>query len=852
MPCFAKVRHDVGLAAKGFLLSLAFLCLPIDCIGQATLGNQCIGTDCENMSADSGDSQTQSKDSSDQKQSSIRNDSRRIVEHRNPHETQKYETLPPDFNLSNVPTMPEYTKTGFEKYVQAAIGVELPIFGHEYFRDVPTTFAPMDRVPVQSDYVIGPGDELLIRAWGKIDVDVEVVVDRTGQIYLPRVGAIRVAGIRYDQLNAFIRSAIGRFFKDFDLNVNIGQLRSIQVLVLGYARRPGTYTVSSLSTLANALFESGGPAASGSMRHAQLKRNNEVVTDLDLYDLILKADKSKDVTLQTGDVIYIPRVGPLVALAGSVNRPAIYELRESTELGAVLEDSGGLTSVAATGRVVLERLNEHTERVVDEFSLNPEGLKHEMQDGDIVRVYAMSPRIANAVTLRGNVAQQGRYRWHEGMRVSDLIPSRDVLIARRYWNERNNVVRSSEYDDFGVSSRRRSKTTGQPPTAQQGQPLLAQPMDENQQSVQESNQQLRNNQQLMPERDGEEDRVGIKQNDTVAPNLAENQPEEDLAADIRRRATDINWEYAVIERTDNRDLTTQLIPFNLASAIDQPSSNDNQQLLAGDIVTVFSQKDIPVSTEARTKFVKVEGEVRAPGLYRVGPGETLRDVVRRSGGISSHAYLFGAELHRESTLQAQKKQLAQMVARMQRELQEQSGLTSPGIAPDDLTETRLRIQEQRDFIDNLAHLQPTGRVVLELKPRDSTIEDVPAMALEDGDKFFIPAKMETVEVFGSVYNENAFRFKPHKLVPEYVNNAGGFTRGADKANVFVIRADGTVISRQQHHGFINRFETVRLMPGDAIVVPQRFRTTSVLRSLRDWTQVFAQLALGAAAINVLK
>ncbi|HTS38106.1 MAG TPA: SLBB domain-containing protein [Candidatus Solibacter sp.] len=795
---------------------------------------------------DSAGGQAQSRDTNNQSRTSTGSNGRRIVQHGNPRGMREPATLPPDFNLSNLATMPEYTKTGFERYVQAEIGVELPIFGHEYFRDVPTTFAPVDRVPVQADYVVGPGDELLIRAWGKIDVDVEVVIDRTGQIYLPRVGAIRVAGIRYDQLGAFIRSAVGRFFKDFDLDVSIGQLRSIQVLVLGYARRPGTYTVSSLSTLANALFESGGPSAGGSMRHAQLKRNNAVVTDLDLYDLILKGDKSKDANLQSGDVIYIPRVGPLVAVSGSINRPAIYELRDSAELGAVLENSGGLTSVASTGRVVLDRLNDHTERVVDEFTLDAEGLKHELKDGDIVRVYAVSPRIGNAVTLRGNVAQPGRYRWHQGMRVSDLIPSRDALIARQYWNERNSLVHSSERDDFSSSLSRRSRLEKERVLTPDGQRALARPMNESEQFAQQDAEQLALG-------DGQlEDRVGIKEDSASDQNLAENQPDEELAADIRRRATDINWEYAVVERTDQRDLTTQLIPFNLARAIDQPSSVDNQALLVGDIVTVFSQKDIPVSTEARTKFVQIEGEVRAPGLYRVGPGETLRDMVRRSGGISSQAYLFGAELHRESTLKAQKKQLAQMVERMQRELQEQSASVSPGIAPEDFTEARVRIQEQRDFIDKLAQIQPTGRVVLELKPSASALDDVPAMALEDGDKFFIPAKLDTVEVLGSVYNENAFRFKPHKLVPEYVNNAGGFTRGADKAHAFVIRADGTVISRQQHHGFINRFETIRLMPGDAIVVPQRFKTGGVLRSLRDWTQVFSQLALGAAAINVLK
>ncbi len=220
------------------------------------------------------------------------------------------------------PRLPEYGRTEFEKFVSASLGQHLPLFGHQFFADVPTTFAPVDRVPVRSDYVIGPGDELLIRAWGKIDLDARVVVDRTGQIYLPRVGSISVSGLRYDQLSGYLHSAVGEFFRDFDLSVTMGQLRSIQVFVLGYARRPGTYTVSSLSTLMNAVFASGGPAANGSMRHVQLKRNDSLVTDLDFYDVILKGEKAADAPLQSGDVIYIPHVGPLVALAGSVNGPA--------------------------------------------------------------------------------------------------------------------------------------------------------------------------------------------------------------------------------------------------------------------------------------------------------------------------------------------------------------------------------------------------------------------------------------------------------------------------------------------------------------------------------------------------
>ena len=251
----------------------------------------------------------------------------------------------------------------------------------------------MDRIPVPADYAIGPGDQLLIRVWGKIDLDVSVTVDRNGQIFLPRVGSLTVAGLRYEQLESYLRAAIGNLYKGFELNVTMGRLRSIQIFVLGSARQPGTYTVSSLSTLVNALFASGGPSATGSMRHIQLRRDNRVLVDFDIYDLLRRGDKSHDVQLLPGDVIYIPPVGPQIAIMGSVNEPGIYELRGETTIAAALTDAGGLTNLAAVDRVLLERIENHRRRRVDDFPLDASGLQHVLNDGDLLRIFPISPAV---------------------------------------------------------------------------------------------------------------------------------------------------------------------------------------------------------------------------------------------------------------------------------------------------------------------------------------------------------------------------------------------------------------------------------------------------------------------------
>jgi polysaccharide export outer membrane protein len=325
----------------------------------------------------------------------------------------------------------------FQEFVASSLGRKLPIYGHSLFDRVPTTFAPVDRIPVTDDYVIGPGDEVLIRAWGQIDLDGKLVVDREGEVFLPKVGALSVAGLKYQQLPEFFRTAIGRVFRNFDLTVSLGQLRSIQVFVVGQARHPGNYTVSSLSTLVNALFASGGPSASGSMRRIQLKRNNLVVTEFDFYDLLLRGDKSKDARLLPGDVIYIPPTGPSIAIAGSVNVPAIYELRDGMTLAGAVEMAGGLATTADGQKAVVERIENHGTRRVEEFPLDQQGWVRPLKDGDVIRIFCLSPRFQNAVTLRGNVAHPGRVEWHGGMRLRDLIPNQEALITRAYWSAAN-------------------------------------------------------------------------------------------------------------------------------------------------------------------------------------------------------------------------------------------------------------------------------------------------------------------------------------------------------------------------------------------------------------------------------
>lgn len=672
------------------------------------------------------------------------------------------------------PAVPE--RSEFQDFVSVALGRTLPMYGYDLFNDAPDTFAPVENIPVTSDYLIGPGDEIVIRGWGQIDVDVRAVVNRNGEIDLPKVGTVNVAGIRYQELQSHIKSAIGKVFRNFKLNVTLGKLRSIQVYVVGHAKQPGVYTVSSLSTLVNTLFASGGPSLNGSLRHIQVKRNGRAISEFDMYDLLLKGDKDKDVALQSGDVIFIPPVGQLVAISGSVNNPSIYELKDDrTSLSGLLELAGGLTNIAEGDKVRVERIADRKMRKVDEFALNAQGLNRILKDGDTVRVEPIQGRFDNAVTLRGNVASPGRYPWKNGMRVSDLIPDKEALIVRDYWAKQNQA------------SRQRSSGTS-------------------------------------------------LHGEIVGHTRAE-----------------INWDYAVIERLKQDDLSTMLIPFNLGLAINGKDSADNQLLQEGDIVTIFSKDEIKVPLAKQSVYVRLEGELNSVGVYKALPDETLRQLITRIGGLSPNAYLYGAELDRESVRSMQQKRLLEMAERMEADISRNlAAKQHSATTKDESISAKLQAEAQLALVGKLRSVQATGRVVLDIPPQNSGIKDLPDIALEDGDRFLVPSKPSTSSVMGMVYNENSFVYQPKLRLSDYLAKAGGPTRDADESRIYLLRADGSVVSAQNSSSVFSSFSNEILMPGDTIVVPELLDKFSMTRELKDWAQIFYQFALGVGGIKLLR
>jgi protein involved in polysaccharide export with SLBB domain len=769
-------------------------------------------------------------------------------------------TMPPNPSQVQRPKSTVWPETEFEQMVADSAGRPLPLFGQSLFDQPPSTFAPMDLLEVPSDYVIGPGDGLEIRIWGQLSADLRVTVDRAGQIYIPQVGQISVAGVHYGELEERLNREISKVFKNFNLTVNVGRLRSIQVLVVGNARYPGTYTIGSLSTLVNAIFASGGPTPQGSLRHIQVRRDSATITDFDFYDLLIKGDKSKDVRLQPGDVLYIPHVGPLVAISGSVNTPAIYEMKDSSTLSDLIELAGDLSTVADTSKVTIDRFVDHQARKTLEFPYDEQSRALPLKDGDIVRVFSIVPRFEDTVTLRGNVANPGRYAWKPGMRVRDLIPNAQALLTRGYWRNRAAIVngRATEYpvvpersrsvlnqqQNEGMSPSGYGATSPNPSGASPDRMGSSNPADapnvtQNQQKS-PANESAQPNDRSLAARQGSQTSGG-----NTNPNVVR-----DVADEVRRYAPEINWDYAIIQRVNPQDLTSKLIWMNPKKAILEGDEESNLELQPGDIVTIFSQRDISVPQADRSQYVIVEGEVMRPGVYKLETNETLRSVLQRAGGLTPNAYVYGSQLTRESARIDQQKSLDELANTMEVQIRQQAVLAAASANPGDLNQI---LAAQEAIINQLRNTRASGRVALDVKPKDKDVNDFPDMVMEDSDRLTIPHTPSTISVVGDVYNPGSFIFTTPNTAGSYLEIAGKGKPQSDMHHAFVLRANGVVVAANNVNGpFVGaKFNRIRLYPGDEIVVPFKLPTGAWVRSLQQWTAIASQLAITAAALAVI-
>ena len=497
----------------------------------------------------------------------------------------------------------------------------------------------------------------------------------------------------------------------------------------------------------------------------------------------------------------------------------------------MLQLANGLTSTANASRVRVESITGGAERSIQNVNLQAAG-SLQLHAGDIISIESISDQFKDAVTLRGNVANPGRYGWHTGMRVYDIIPNREALITRDYFRSRNALGQptpnfQSAPTVQATQGRIAVSTPGGGTSTNATAPTRADAPSASTTNTAGSN----------------------GGGATVGEALTQNNGTFASTTDVLLSAADVDLAYAVVERLDQTTLTTSLIPFNLGAVVNNTDPTQNLALLPGDVVTIFSKADIRVPQSQQTRFVRLEGEFVAAGVYSVRPGETLRQLITRAGGLTSEAYLYASEFTRQSTRRVEQQRLREYADSLDAQITSEANRQIAGALDPAGTaqSTNVAAQNARAAVQRLRTTEATGRIVLKLAPNSAGIENVPDLALEDGDRFIIPRQPSSVTVAGEVYNASAFLFEPSLQVRNYVRDAGGPSRNADTKRIFVIRADGSVVSRQ----YANVVKAPSL-PGDTVVVPPQLVHGSVLRNIVAIANAVGQLALPLSLIAVLR
>ncbi|WP_449284983.1 SLBB domain-containing protein [Marinobacter sp. PE14] len=740
-------------------------------------------------------------------------------------------------------------------------------FGYDLFRGSPTTFAPVTEIPVPSEYTLGPGDVLRIQLWGKENQSLDLPISRDGTISFPQSGPMSVAGLSFDEARQQIRKQVSEQYIGVQASVSLGELRSMRVFVLGEARNPGSYSVSSLSTITNALYVSGGIKQTGSLRNLQHKRDGKLVGTLDLYELLLEGDSSNDNRLQPGDVIFIPPVGKRAGIDGEVYRPALYELKNENTLADLVGMAGGLTSQAYPQRINIERTNEDFLRIIAEADYTvAKGKKARIQAGDRVNIPSISDITGQYVEIAGAVTRPGRFAWMPGMRVSSVIRNIDADLTPMADKRYAAIVRTDKSTDtISVLNLRLRKAVQNPGSEFDFQ------LEEKDKLLIFSDAGKVEREEELPEKSDEiedEERREFTRERLFEPVIRRlksqatpSSPQRTIqitgpvrypgeyplpasrqladavfvAGGLKDSASLSNAEVARYTTDDDGIGKTKILNVNLADAMD---SNGTLVLQSRDRILI---KSIPEF--AKTSTIELKGEVRYPGEYTFRDGETLKQVIERAGGLTDNAFPRGAVFTRAKLRQLEAQRLREAEERLQGDL---LGVQLEG---DGLSgQSADRAQQVEELLEDVQSSRPVGRMVVDLEAVVSD-EGYQAIRLQDGDTLTVPTIPQSVTVFGEVQFPTSHLHQAGLTVDDYLDRSGGPTRQADKSRVYVVKADGSVMLPEKSRWFGSRSQ--QLEPGDTIIMPIDVDRLNQLELWSNVSQIVYQMALGAAAVGNL-
>lgn len=711
-------------------------------------------------------------------------------------------------------------------------------FGHELFDGVPTSFAPATDIPVPANYTIGVGDTVRIQIFGTSNASFDLVVARDGQVSLPNVGPVAVAGLSFTEMREQLVERIEQQSIGVSASVTMGELRSIRIFVLGDVNRPGSYTVSGLSTMTNALFLSGGLLPSGSMRDVQLKRNNRVVSRLDLYDLLLNGNTRKDARMQPGDVIFVPPVDRQASIFGEVLRPAIYEFSERHSIADLIKLAGGVKPSAQRGEAQVVRFNASGGRDMLTVSMSA-AASEPVRAGDIVQIIPGLGSIENAVSLDGHVIRPSKRQWFQGMRLTDLVSSTTQLRAQAdleyvLIHRRAGANRLSKLVSANLSQALAARGSSADLPLRPLDDVIVFSLDgDRSERIRPLLEKIRLQSQLdVPA--GVVTIVGKVR----APGEYPFEPNMRVGDLLRAAGGLLESAYveqaeltrhAVISENGNRETVHQSV--SLSSALKNDS--ENPLLQPHDFVTV---REVPQWRALET--VELSGEVRFPGTYAVRRGEFLSSVIDRAGGLTELAFIEGSVFLREELREREREQLDRLADRIRNEIN--------SMPPNDATPR----SSAEQLLAQLDASEPQGRLVIDVNdllasPKNESVD----ILVKKGDRLIVPRRSQEVTVIGEVQYATSHIFSPGLDRRGYILKSGDLTANADRKRIYVVRANGNVVATSGSAWFSRAEGGSEIRPGDTIVVPLDADRIGTLPLWTSVTQIIYNIGVAAAAVG---
>jgi polysaccharide biosynthesis/export protein len=717
-------------------------------------------------------------------------------------------------------------------------------FGYDLFDRAISTFAPGANVPVPAEYVIGAGDELDVQLYGTKNGAYKLIVGRDGRVNVPQLGPMSVGGLTYPSAKAQVESEVERQMVGVHASVTMGETRSIRVFVLGDARQPGSYTISGLGTITSALFAAGGVRPIGSLRKIELKRRGALVRRLDLYDMLIRGDTTDDAKLLSGDVIFIPPIGPTVTVDGEVHRPAIYEIRNERSLAEVLQLAGGLTPEADTTKVALTRIDAGLHRVVLQVDLGAAaGDSLAVRNGDTLNVARLRPTLDAGIVVEGYLYTPGAFAYRSGMRLTDVLRSVDdlkpnadlhyILIRRELPPDRRVAVLSADL----VAALNDPASTANPTLMPRDRITVFDLQSSRDRVIKPLLDDLKLQSNIgLPDEvvriDGRSNvpgqypfESGMTVRDLIRAGGGLSDDAYGGSAELTR--------YEVVNGTSR---VTELIKVDLAAVLrgDQAA---NLRLQPFDTLSI---KEIQAWTEQETMTLR--GQVKFPGRYSVKPGETMKSVLLRAGGLTQYAFPEGSVFTRRELREREQRELDQLAERMQTDIAfvalqgsvaNQSGAASA-------------LAVGQSLLSQLRATKAVGRLVINVpgilrSPTGSQYDVV----LRDGDELIIPRAQQQVTVIGEVQTVTSHLYRPGLARDGYIALSGGTTARADHGRIYVVRADGSVVSQGSRWFSSN----TTIEPGDTIVVPLNAEHIPPLPFWQAVTQIIYNVAIAFLAVH---